>query len=352
MQHNARDPLRDHVHGRVYRVTYPSRPLVTPAKVDGASIDELLNNLKLPEYRTRYRTQRELRGRKASEVLPKITQWVAALDKKDPNYEHNRLEALWTTWGLNKVDQTLLRQVLQSPDFHARAAAVRVARYTGHQVADQAALLMQGARDDNGRVRLEAIVAASWIGKEKGLPILAEAKKKPLDEWMLPAYETAVAHLNGENVRKKAEAVAKSNLKGKELALYTQGKEIYGRDGYCATCHQPDGKGLSASQFPPIANSPWVQGSEDRLIKIVLKGMMGPMEIDGKKYSGQVPMTPFGGLLKDDEVAAVLTYVRKSFGNDASAIMPEQVKKVRAATSSKKDFYSPSQLLKEHPMGK
>lgn len=352
MQHNARDPLRDHVHGRVYRVTYPSRPLVIPAKVYGASIDELLDNLKLPEYRTRYRTQRELRGRKASEVLPKITQWVAALDKNDPNYEHNRLEALWTTWGLDKVDQPLLRQVLKSPDFHARAAAVRVVRYTGHQVKDQADLLMQAARDDNGRVRLEAIVAASWIGKEKGLPILAEAKKKSLDEWMLPAYETAVAHLNGESVRKKAEAVVKTSLKGKELDLYTQGKEIYGRDGYCATCHQPDGKGLSASQFPPIANSPWVQGNEERLIKIVLKGLMGPMEIEGKKYPGQVPMTPFGGLLKDSEVAAVLTYVRKSFGNDASAITPEQVKKVRAATERKKDFYSPNQLLKEYPMGK
>ena len=56
MQHNARDPLRDHVHGRIYRITYPSRPLVVPAKVAGATVEELLNNLTLPEYRTRYRT--------------------------------------------------------------------------------------------------------------------------------------------------------------------------------------------------------------------------------------------------------------------------------------------------------
>jgi len=63
MQHNARDPLRDHVHGRVYRITYPSRPLVEPAKIVDASIDELLDNLKLPEYRTKYRTKRELRAR-------------------------------------------------------------------------------------------------------------------------------------------------------------------------------------------------------------------------------------------------------------------------------------------------
>ncbi|MGI9553226.1 MAG: PVC-type heme-binding CxxCH protein, partial [Aurantibacter sp.] len=71
MQHNARDPLRDHVHGRIYRITYPSRPLVTPAKIVDASIEELLDNLKLPEYRTRYRTKRELRGREAAMVLAK-----------------------------------------------------------------------------------------------------------------------------------------------------------------------------------------------------------------------------------------------------------------------------------------
>ena len=352
MQHNARDPLRDHVHGRVYRITYPSRPLITPAKIDGASIDQLLDNLKLPEYRTRYRTQRELRGRKPADVLPKITQWVASLDKNDPHYEHNRLEALWASWGLDRVDQTLLRQVLQSKDYHARAAAVRVVRYTGHQVTDQENLLMQAARDENGRVRLEAIVAASWIGKEKGLPILAEAQKKPLDKWMLPAYETAVAHLNGESVRKKKEELVVTNLKGEELALFTKGKEIYGREGYCQTCHQPDGQGLSASGFPPIAGTKWAQGNEDRLIKIVLKGLMGPIVVNGKDYNGQVPMTPFGGLLKDSEVAAVLTYVRKSFGNQASVIRPEQVKKVRATIERKKDFYAPDQLLKEHPMEK
>ncbi|GAB4031934.1 PVC-type heme-binding CxxCH protein [Spirosoma jeollabukense] len=350
MQHNARDPLRDHSHGRVYRITYPSRPLVKPAKIDGASIEELLDNLKLPEYRTRYRTRRELRGRDVNQVLTKLKTWVAGLDKKDPRYEHHLLEGLWVSWGMNKVDQPLLRQMLKAKDYHARAAAVQVVRYTGHQVADQADLLMQAVRDDNSRVRLDAIVAASWIGKEKGLPILAEASKKPLDDWMIHAYEAAVAHLKGENVKKEKEVVIKSTLKGEELALYNQGKEIYAKEGYCTTCHQPDGKGLTASGFPPLIGTKWVLGNEDRLIKIALKGLMGPIDVGGKTYPGQVPMTPFGGLLKDNEIAAVLTYVRNSFGNNAPAILPDKVKKVRAATESKKDFYSPTQLLKEYPM--
>ncbi len=357
MQHNARDPLRDHSHGRVYRITYPSRPLVKPATIAGASIDELLNNLTLPEYRTRYRTRRELRGRNAAEVLPKLRAWVAGLDKADPRYEHHLLEGLWVSWGLNKVEQPLLRQLLNAKDYHARAAAVQVLRYTGHQVADQAPLLMQAVRDENSRVRLVAIVAASWIGKEKGLPILAEAAKserrtEPMDNWMVHAHETAVAHLNGVNVNKAKDEMVKTRLKGEELALFTTGKEIYAREGYCTTCHQPDGRGLSASNFPPLVGSNWVTGSADRMIKITLKGVMGPMEILGKTYPGQVPMTPYGGLLNDREVAAVLTYVRNSFGNQASPVLPDQVKKVRAATAKKTDFYSPTQLLREHPMEK
>lgn len=352
MQHNARDPLRDHSHGRIYRITYPSRPLVSPAKIAGASVETLLDNLKLPEYRTRYRTRRELRGRSAAEVLPKITKWVAALDKNDPRYEHHVLEALWVTWGLDKVDQKLLRQMLKAKDYHARAAAVEVLRFTGHQVPDQAALLMQAVKDENSRVRLDAIVAASWIGKEKGNPILAEAKKKPLDDWMIHAYETAVAHLNDMPVKKEKEVAEKSTLKGAELELFNMGKAIYAKEGYCATCHQADGKGLTASGFPPLAGTTWVNGNEERAIKIVLKGLLGPIEVNGKKYPGQVPMTPFEGLLNDKEVAAVLTYVRNSFGNKTPAIQPEKVKAVREAVKSQKDIYNASKLLAEHPLEK
>jgi mono/diheme cytochrome c family protein/glucose/arabinose dehydrogenase len=350
MQHNARDPLRDHVHGRIYRITYPSRPLVTPAKVAGASIPELLENLKLPEFRTRYRTRRELRGRNAAEVLPQMKTWVAKLDKNDPRYEHHLLEALWVSWGINQVDQDLLKQVLKAKDHKTRAAAVRVVRYTGHQVSDQAELLMQAAKDEHGRVRLESIVAASWLPKEKGLPILAEAAKKPLDDWMLPAHETAVAHLNGKSVVEKKEEIVTTDLKGKERELFVKGKAIYAKEGFCMTCHQPDGAGLSASGFPPIAGTKWVTGNEERLIKLVLNGLHGPIEVKGQKYGGQVPMTPFGGMLKDEEVAAVLTFVRNSFGNKAPAISPEKVKAVRAATKAKTGFYSPDELLKQHPM--
>ncbi len=352
MQHNARDPLRDHVHGRIYRITYPSRPLVTPAKIDGASIDELLDNLKLPEYRTRYRTRAELRGRDASEVLSRIGNWLEGLDKNDPRYEHHMLEALWVSWGLNKVDQNLLKKVLQAKDFRARAAAVHVLRYTGHQVADQADLLMQAAGDEHGRVRLEAIVAASWLEPEKGIAVINEAGKKPLDEWIVHAHETAYAHLNGRSVKEEKEKDIKTDLTGADRQLYVKGSAIFSRDGFCQTCHQSDGKGLETSGFPPLKGTRWVLGNEDRLIKLTLNGLHGPMEVLGKKYPGQVPMTPFGGMLNDEEVAAVLTYVRNSFGNKASVVSPDKVKDVRAEIKGKTGFYSPEELLKQHPLEK
>jgi mono/diheme cytochrome c family protein len=70
----------------------------------------------------------------------------------------------------------------------------------------------------------------------------------------------------------------------------------------------------------------------------------------GQKYGGQVPMTPFGGLLSDDEVAAVLTYVRNSFGNKAPIVTSDQVKKVRDESKGKSGFYSPDELLRQHPL--
>ena len=350
MQHNARDPLRDHVHGRIYRITYPSRPLVTPAKIDGASIETLLSNLTLPEYRSRYRTRRELRARNADEVLAKMDKWMLSLDTKDANYEHHLLEGLWVSWGLNKVNQSLLKKLLSANDYRVRAAAVEVLRFNEHQVKNQAEWLKQAASDDHPRVRLGAIVSASWLEKAKGMMVLEAAKMKTLDDWMVYAYETAVAHLNGVAVIKpKVVKKVETNLKGDDLALFSKGKEVYSKEGYCVTCHQVDGNGLTASGFPPLSGTEWVTGDQVRLVKVILKGLMGPIEVNGKQYEGMVPMTPFEGL-SDDDVAAVATYIRNSFGNTASPIQPSFVKEVRATLSKKQSFYQSTKLLKMHPL--
>ena len=362
MQHNARDPYRDHVHGRVYRITYPSRPLVEPAKVYGASIETLLDNLKLPEYRTRYRSRRALRGKDKGKVITATKKWIADLDDSDPRYEHHLVEAMWVYWGINEMNRDLLEKVMNAKDFRARAAAARVLRYNGHHLSGEVALenerpaddhielLKKAAHDDHGRVRLEAIAAASWLDNvNDGMKVLNAAGEHELDDWIVNAHLTAVNHLNGMNVPKKPKK-RESGMPLDSDGKYAKGEEIYLQDGYCGTCHQENGKGLVASGYPSLAGTKWVLGDEERLIKLTLKGLHGPITVDGKDYPGNVPMTPFEGLLNDEEIAAVLSYVRNQFGNRAPEIEPETVKRIRAEIADKKGFYNPEDLLKEHPL--
>jgi mono/diheme cytochrome c family protein/glucose/arabinose dehydrogenase len=348
MQHNARDPMRDKNHGRIYRITYPGRPLVKPAQIAGAPLATLLENLKEPESRTRYRTRREIRNHPVSEVLPAVKKWASAQTNI-----HAKLEALWVTWGMNAVDEPLLRELLVSSDFRARAAAVRVLRYNTHRIADHAALLEKAAADEQGRVRLEAVVAASWLPDVPAAKnIVAIGSAQPLDRWSKEVVKTAANRLTGVTEAEKPEHAQRTaplylNTAGQEQ--YLAGQQIYLREGHCVTCHQADGKGLDPA-FPPLTKNPWVTEDSERLIKLTLYGLMGPLEVNGKKYDGQVPMTPFGGMLNDVEVAAVLTFVRNSFGNEAAPIKAEEVEKVRAKNPGRMMLYTTEELLKEHPL--
>ncbi len=101
------------------------------------------------------------------------------------------------------------------------------------------------------------------------------------------------------------------------------GENIYYR--YCSTCHQLDGKGASG-RFPPITGTDWVTGDKERLIKVLLNGMEGSLQIDGEVYNGVMPQHSF---LNNKEIAEVLTYIRSNFGNDASAISIDEVKAIR-----------------------
>jgi mono/diheme cytochrome c family protein len=178
------------------------------------------------------------------------------------------------------------------------------------------------------------------------------AASQPLDRWSKDVVKTASNRLSGIAEVEKPEhpqLPAPLHLTTAGQEQYLAGQQIYQREGHCITCHQANGKGLDPA-FPSIANSPWVTGDKDRLIKLTLHGLMGPLEIEGKKYDGQVPMTPFGGMLNDEEIANVLTFVRNSFGNDAAPIQAAEVQKVRAAEPGRMKLYNTDELLKEHPL--
>jgi glucose/arabinose dehydrogenase len=184
LQHHLRDPARDHVHGRIYRITYEGRPLMTPAKIFGQPVEHLIDLLKSPTDETRYRAKIELSKHDAKEVLPAVDKWVKGLDKNDKNYQHNLLEALWVYQWNNTVNEPLLKQVLSSPDAHARAAAVRVLCYWRDRVNKPLDLLKAAASDDSPRVRLEAVRACSFFKTPDAVDVALQTADKPQDYYL------------------------------------------------------------------------------------------------------------------------------------------------------------------------
>jgi glucose/arabinose dehydrogenase/lysophospholipase L1-like esterase len=184
MQHHLRDPSRDHIHGRVYRITYgTAQPRKAPT-IAGQPIPQLLALLKDPEDRVRSRARIELGGRKSKDVVSALESWVGQLDKTDANFQHNLMEALWVYQSHNVVNEPLLKQMLRSADFHARAAATRVLCYWRDRVSDPLALLRAQAVDESPRVRLEAVRACSFFTTPQAAEVALEALNRPMDEYL------------------------------------------------------------------------------------------------------------------------------------------------------------------------
>ena len=199
MQHHIRDPHRDHQHGRIYRMTYEGRPLLTPAKIDGQPIEALLELLKTPENDVRERTKIELSKHDATKVAAAAKKWAAALDKSDKEYEHHMLEALWVHQWNNVLDAELLKRTLGSPEPRARAQGVRVLGYWRDRVPDALALVKTAAGDEHPRVRLEAVRVASFFDG-KDVPAAIDAAyailAKPTDYYLDYTLKETLKQLN------------------------------------------------------------------------------------------------------------------------------------------------------------
>jgi len=118
------------------------------------------------------------------------------------------------------------------------------------------------------------------------------------------------------------------------------GKQLFGAK--CAACHQASGAGV-AGVFPPLVGAEWVVGSEKVLISILLHGVQGELEVKGNIYKGVMPAF---GTLADEEIAAVLTYIRSDWGNQAAAVTAAAVKAQREATKEQTSPYAGGAALK------
>ncbi|MDX1948538.1 MAG: HEAT repeat domain-containing protein [Pirellulaceae bacterium] len=185
MQHSIRDPNRDKKHGRIWRVRYASRPLVKPPQIAGQSIPALVDLLKTqPEERTRYRVRNELWNRPTSDVVGAAGKWLAAQDQADPEIEHHKLETLWLHQAHDAINEPLLKEVLRSPDFRARAAATRVLCYWRDRVEKPLDLLTVQVNDEHPRVRLEAVRALSFFHTQAAIDVAVQSLIHPQDDYL------------------------------------------------------------------------------------------------------------------------------------------------------------------------
>jgi putative heme-binding domain-containing protein len=209
MQHNLRDPSRDDSHGRIYRVTHATRQLLKPKKIAGEPIENLLELLKEPEDRVRHRARIELGARDTDKVLAAAKKWLAKLDRTDSQFEHHQLEALWLHQNHNVVDVDLLRRVLASKDFRARAAATHVLCYWRDRVPGALGLLKKLAADPHPRVRLEAVRAASFFKVPEAVEVVLISAEHPTDQYL--------DFVRSETMKTLDPIVKKAIAQGKEI---------------------------------------------------------------------------------------------------------------------------------------
>ena len=244
MQYSQRDPNRDHVHGRIYRMYYKEKPLLTPVTQHGKPIAELLEQLREYEWRTRQRARSELQSRPQAEVLAAAKEWVSKLDPADAAYDRLRCEALWLQQSFHAVDAELVRQVLAAKTPDARAAAVRVVADERDYLPEAFYWLEKAATDDAPRPAVEAVRGLSFFPTTPSAAATLKAlAKHSSDTWMQYTADATLGatldgwrggYLKGElaandaGAKKILDAVIATDKQGAQLLPYLQ--ILLGRD--------------------------------------------------------------------------------------------------------------------------
>lgn len=216
-QYSLRDERRDRHSGRIWRITAKSKTLQPMPKIAGASVLELLELLKRPEYRIRYLAKRELRERDPQDVAADLKCWIPRLDSTDPRYRHHQLESLWLSRWIDRTAGTghvsedskyLLQQLLACDQQLARAAAVEQLRYLG-TLPDIHQLLQRAANDENGIVRTQAAIACSHVGTVEALDACLQTLNHPAEKHVAYAIQCA---LGSHTLRRHWENDSKYNI--------------------------------------------------------------------------------------------------------------------------------------------
>jgi mono/diheme cytochrome c family protein/glucose/arabinose dehydrogenase len=329
-QASYRDPERDKSHGRIWRISAKGRPAIRQPDLAGMDVPALLGQLSSSERWTQYQAQRLMFWKPTDEVVKALDAWTAKVTD-----EALLRRALGIYEAHETVRPALLKRLLAGKDARIRAYATRMAGMWSDRLPEAIVLLKSSAADPDARVRLQAIVAATYVATPDAVEIPAIASTQPRDKFidyaltqsiraLKPRWQTELASLTFGGNAAQRDFVMK--IGGAVPPPEHPGKAIY--DSNCLNCHQANAKGLPGI-YPPLAGSEWVTGDKGALIKMLLHGLSGPITVKGEPYGtgNPIPMPPSG--LDDRKIADVLSYIRSDFGNRADAVTIEEVRTLR-----------------------
>ena len=321
--------------GKIYRVRHKDfEPGPRPNMLDETA-SQLVEHLSHPNGWWRDEAQKLLIIKGDRSVLPKLRKM--ATDETNPL---GRLHALWTIEGFEAIDLDLLKLIYNDGDPRVRAAAIRMTEPFFHDDMGNVSNLTPLTTDSHHDVAIQLLLSASTkVSPETRSLAKAVLSANPHNLYLREIDE----ELNKEYFEELARQKEMADLEAEEVALLEAGKKHF--ESLCASCHAPDGTGTDApdgnmKMAPSFVNNPTVIGSKDVLAKVALQGISGPLR--GKNYMGGFMMP-----LKtndDDYIAAVLTYIRNSFGNKAGMVKTAVVAKARKETANISQSYTEASL--------
>jgi len=326
--------------GRIWRVVPEGKKARTEPALSKASTVELVKALSHPNGWRRDTAQRLLVERNDALVVPALQKLAANGDTVTA-----RLHALWTLEGMEQATPAAIEAALRDASGKIRATAVRLAEKdlkqtgasAGHSFREQITGL---ASDKDADVQIQLALSLSLLAPDEQMKtVAAELAKAATAPLARDAATFAAASF--EPVKAEPVAAVKARpLTQEENRRFQEGKTMY--EATCLACHQLHGLG-QPGLAPPLAGSEWVSGSEGRLIRIVLHGLRGPIKVKGETFEMDMPAL---GVLDDDQIAAVLTYIRREWGHTYEPVAPAAVKKVREETAAREDAWTMADLLK------
>ncbi len=367
-QASYRDPKRDKTHGRIWRISAKGRPAIQQPDLAKMETPALLEQLGSPERWTRYQAQRVLFWRPTDEVVKALDAWVEKLlrgeTSNDASIDIDPL--LRRALGIYEAHETvrlgLIEHLLRSKDARVRAYATRMTGMWSERLIRiitgvvsrkknmAIPILLKSAVDPDARVRLEAVVASTYVAFPDAVEIPGLASTQPRDRFidyaltqsiraLKPQWQPALASLTFGGNTAARDFVVK--IGGAVPPPEHPGKATY--DSLCLNCHQSNAKGL-VGIYPPLAGSEWVNGDKAAPIKMLLHGLSGPITVKGEPFGtgNPIPMPPSG--LDDQKIADVLTYIRANFGNQADAVTAEEVRTLREKHKARTTLWTVPEL--------